>query len=167
MNPFRWWRLFGARKRQDIEWFPPWWNYDIRLLENRDRWRHLRIRLPLGLCTRNMGGTMFGGAQASIADPIAAMACANVFPGTAVWTRSLAMDFRAPGNSDLELRFDFEPELEARIRSELDSTGRSDPTFEFGLFRADGVECTHVVNTVAIRPRDSRLPASAYTPRES
>jgi len=164
MNPLRWWRIFGARKRQDLEWFPPWWTYDMRLIENRDNWRHVRLLLPLGLCTRNMGGSMFGGAQASVADPIAAMACANIFPGHAVWTRSMTIDFRAPGNSDLELRFDFAAEIETQIRSELDSTGRSDPTFEFGLYRSDGIECTHVINTVAIRPRTSRTPASAYTP---
>jgi len=166
MNLFRWWRLIGARKRRDLEWFPPWWTYGIRIVENRENWRHVRIHLPLGLCTRNLGGSMFGGAQASLADPIAAIACINLFPGFTAWTRSMTIDFRAAGNSDLELRFDFDPALEEQVRTELATRGHSDPTFEFGLYRADGMQCTRVVNTVAIRPRGYRSQAEAYTPPE-
>jgi len=164
MNPLRLWRLIGAKKRRDLEWFPPWWTLGIRMLENRDHWRHVRIRLPLGFFTRNLGGQMFGGAQANLADPIAAIACAHRFPEYSVWTRSMTIDFRAIGDSDLELRFDFDPALETRIRQELSDHGRSDPVFEFGFYRADGELCTHVTNTVAIRPKGYKSQAGAYTP---
>jgi acyl-coenzyme A thioesterase PaaI-like protein len=164
MNPLRLIRLFGARKRRDLEWFPPWWLMQIRILENRDHWRHLRIRLPLGFFTRNLGGHMFGGSQAALADPVAAIACAHLFPEYSVWTRSMTIDFRAIGDSDLELRFDFDPQLEARIRAELAETGRSNPMFEFGLYRADDILCTRVINTVAIRPKGYKSQHSAYTP---
>lgn len=167
MNPLRLFRLIGARKRRDLEWFPPWWTLRIRMLGDRRDWRHVRIRLPLGFFTRNLGGQMFGGAQASLADPIAAIACAHLFPEYSVWTRSMTIDFRAIGDSALELRFDFDPDLEARIRAELDATGRSTPTFEFGFYRADGLLCTHVTNTVAIRPRGYKSQAGAYTPPEA
>lgn len=164
MKFLRLFRLIGARKRRDLELFPPWWLFNITLLENRDDWRHVRIRLPLGFFTRNLGGHMFGGAQASLADPIAAIACAHVFPEYSVWTRAMSIDFRAVGDSDLELRFDFDPALEARIRAELAARGRSTPTFEYGYFRADGSQCTLVRATVAIRPRGYRAQPGAYTP---
>ena len=157
-------RLIGAKKRRDIEWFPPWWTLGIRVLENRDNWRQVRIRLPLGYFTRNLGGQMFGGSQACLADPVAAIACAHIFPEYSVWTRALTIDFRAIGNSDLELRFDFDPAQEARIREELAASGRSNPVFEFGFYRADGVLCTHVTNTVAIRPKGYKSQNGAYTP---
>lgn len=164
MNPFRFLRLIGAKKRRDIRFFPPWWLLGLQVLEIRDNWRHVRLRLPLGYFTRNLGGQMFGGSQANLADPIAAMACAHVFPGYSVWTRALTVDFRAMGNSDLELRFDFDPALEARIRAELADKGFSTPTFEFGYYRADGELCTHVTNTVAIRPPGYKSQHAAYTP---
>lgn len=167
MKLLRLFRLFGAKKRRDLEWFPPWWTYGIRRLGDPNDWRHLRIRLPLGFFTRNFGGQVFGGAQASLADPIAAIACAHLFPGYSVWTRSMTIDFRAIGDSDLELRFDFDPVLEASIRAELQAKGRSTPTFEFGLYRADGLLCTQVTNTVAIRPRGYRAQAAAYIPPET
>jgi acyl-coenzyme A thioesterase PaaI-like protein len=157
-------RLIGARRRRDLELFPPWWLLNITVLENRDHWRHVRIRLPLGFFTRNLGGHMFGGAQANLADPIAAIACAHVFPEYSVWTRALSIDFRALGDSDLELRFDFDPALEARIRDELAGKGRSTPTFEYGYFRADGSQCTRIHATVAIRPRGYRAQPGAYSP---
>jgi acyl-coenzyme A thioesterase PaaI-like protein len=164
MNPFRIFRAIGARKRRDLEWFPPWWTLNIRILENRDNWRHVRIRLPLGFFTRNLGGHMFGGAQANLADPVAAIACAHIFPDYAVWTRAQSIDFRAMGDGDLELRFDFDPVLEEKIREELRVRGRSTPTFEFGFYRADGVLCTHVTNTVAIRPKGYKSHNGAYSP---
>jgi hypothetical protein len=89
------------------------------VVENRDNWRHVCIRPPLGYFTRNMGGQMFGGCQANLADPIAAIACAHIFPDYSVWTRARSIDFREIGDSDLELRFDFDPAQEARICEEL------------------------------------------------
>lgn len=167
MNPLRLFRLFGARRRRDIELFPPWWLLNITVLENRDDWRHVRIRLPLSFFTRNLGGHMFGGAQANLADPIAAIACAHVFPDYSVWTRAMTIDFRAIGDGDLELRFDFDPALEARIREELQQKDRSTPSFEYGYYRADGTLCTHVNATVAIRARGYRNHAGAYSPAGS
>ena len=164
MSPLRLFRLIGARRRRDIEVFPPWWTMGVRVLENRDNWRHVRLRLPLGFFTSNLGGQMFGGSQASLADPVAAIACAHLFPDYAVWTRTMTIDFRAIGNSDLELRFDFDPAIEAQIRADLAAHGRSDPTFEFGFYRADGVVCTHVTNTVAIRPKGYKSQNGAYSP---
>jgi len=164
MNVPRLFRLLGAKKRRDIEWFPPWWTLGITVLENRNDWRHVRIRLPLGFFTRNLGGQMFGGSQASLADPVAAIACAHLFPDYSVWTRAMTVDFLAIGNSDLELRFDFDPEQEKTIRAELAATGRSNPEFEFGFYRTDGALCTRVSNTVAIRPKGYKSQDGAYTP---
>ena len=53
----------------------------IKVLEIADDWRTVRILLPLNARSRNPGGVMFGGYQAALADPIAALACARVFPG--------------------------------------------------------------------------------------
>ena len=99
---------------------------------------------------------MFGGAIAALADPIAALACARVFDGCAVWTRAMAVDFRREGRSDLELRFDFDPTLESEIRGELQRRGRATPTFEYGFYDSQDRLCALVRNTVAIRPAGYR-----------
>ncbi|SMG62693.1 conserved hypothetical protein, partial [methanotrophic bacterial endosymbiont of Bathymodiolus sp.] len=97
----------------------------IKVLELSPDWRHIKIRLPHSWIATNIGGSLFGGFQACLADPIAAMACAKIFPDYRVWTRSLNLDFRAQGLSDLELRFQFTEEIEQQIRADLASKGRS------------------------------------------
>jgi acyl-coenzyme A thioesterase PaaI-like protein len=136
-----------------LELYPPFVPMRIKVLEISEHWRTVRIRLPLNARSRNPGGVMFGGYQAALADPIAALACARVFPGYSVWTRAMTISFDHGGNSDLEMRFALTPEQEKAIRMELESEGRSTPTFEYGYVRSDGVRCTVIRNTVAIRPR--------------
>jgi acyl-coenzyme A thioesterase PaaI-like protein len=143
-----------------LEWYPPFLWMRIRVLELAPAWRRVRIRLPLNTISRNPGGVMFGGFQAALADPIAALACARVFPGYSVWTREMTVEFEHGGTTDLELRFEFAPAQEAQIRAELERDGRSTPTFEYGFHLADGSRCTRVRNTVAIRPRGYRRATS-------
>jgi acyl-coenzyme A thioesterase PaaI-like protein len=125
----------------------------VKVVELDSGWNKVRLRLPLTWLSRNLGDSMFGGYQAAIADPIAPIACAKHFPGYDVWTRSLHLDFEHPGDSDLELRFDFDPARYEAIRDELQARGRSTPEFEYGLYRADGRRCTLIHCRVAIRPR--------------
>ena len=149
-------RLNFIPPRKRLEWYPPFFVMRIRVLELSDDWRRVRIRLPLNGFSRNPGGVMFGGYQASLADPIAALACARVFPGYSVWTRGLTLDFLRGGSTDLELRFEFPAEQEAAIRRELDERGRATPVFQYGYHLADGTQCTQILNTVAIRPKGYR-----------
>ncbi|NCW57195.1 MAG: hypothetical protein EBV65_05905, partial [Gammaproteobacteria bacterium] len=56
-----------------LEFYPPFWFMRIKVLEMDREWRRVRIRLPLNAISRNPGGVMFGGYQAALADPIAAL----------------------------------------------------------------------------------------------
>lgn len=145
-------RLSFLSDARRLEWYPPFWLMRVKVLELAPDWSVVRLRLPLNMVSRNMGDTMFGGWQAALADPVAALACAKRFPGHDVWTRRQTLDFRKVGNSDLELRFVFDPRQAEAIAAELRERGRSTPTFTYGFYRADGELCTWVENTVAIRP---------------
>ena len=127
-----------------LELYPPFVPMRIKLLEITENWLTVRILLPLNARSRY---------QAALADPIAALACARVFPGYSVWTRGMTISFDHGGNSDLEMRFALTPKQEEDIRMGLQNDGRATPTFEYGYVRRDGVRCTVVRNTVAIRPR--------------
>ncbi|HET6726004.1 MAG TPA: DUF4442 domain-containing protein [Gammaproteobacteria bacterium] len=143
---------FLSEKRR-MELYPPFFLMRARIVEMRDGWRVIRIRLPLTFFSRNLGGAMFGGWQAALADPIAALSCARVFPGYSVWTRAMTIDFDSPGDTDLELRFNLPADKEVAIRSELRNKGRATPSFEYGFYRTDGTRCTIIHNTVALRPK--------------
>ncbi len=151
-------RLRFLSERRRFELYPPFFLMRVKVLEMSGNRRRMRLKLPLTWASRNMGGSMFGGYQAALADPIAPLACAAVFPGYAVWTRHLELDFIKEGAGDLELRFDFSPEQERAIRAQLESRERSTPTFEYGYYLPDGSLCTRIRCRVAIRPR-------GYVPR--
>lgn len=140
--------------RRRLEWYPPFFFMGVKVIEMQDDWSRVRIRLPLNARSKNMGDSMFGGYQASLADPIAALACAKRFPGYSVWTRAMTIDFIREGNSDLELRFEFDEKLNHVIKEELQQKGRSTPIFEYALYRDDGEICSKIKNTVAIRPKN-------------
>src|SRR4029078_7215591 len=114
-----------------LELYPPFRPMRIKVLEIAAGWRSVRILLPLNAMSRNPGGVMFGGYQAALADPIAALACARVFPGYSVWTLAMTISFDHGGNSDLEMRFTLTPEQEAAISMQLEADGRATPTFEY------------------------------------
>ena len=56
-----------------LELYPPFRPMRIKVLEIANDWRTVRILLPLNALSRNPGGVMFGGYQAALADPIAAL----------------------------------------------------------------------------------------------
>lgn len=154
-------RLIPEKTR--LAWYPPWWMMRIKVLKLENNWRKIHIKLPLTWAAKNMGGSMFGGFQASLADPIAPLACAKVFPEYDVWTRHLSVDFHLLGNSDLELRFNFPKQLEQQITEELNTKGRSTPVFEYGFYRTDGKCCTTISCAVAIRPANYMHPENPST----
>ena len=141
-------------ERKFLEWYPPFFLMRVKVLEISNNGRFVRLKLPLTIFSKNMGASMFGGYQAAVADPIPAIVCAKIFPGHEVWTRSQHIDFQQEGNSDLELHFEFGSEIEQQIREDLSKKGRSSPTFEYSFYRKDGVRCSKIINTVAIRPKD-------------
>lgn len=146
------WNASWLSDAQRIKWFPAFWLMRIKVLELSPCWRKVRILLPHSWIATNSGGSLFGGFQACLADPIAAMACVKVFPGYSVWTRSLHLDFRVEGVTDIELRFAMSATQEAAIREELTANGRSTPEFEYGYYLTDGTLCTSIRAKVAIRP---------------
>lgn len=154
-------RLPFIPEKKFLEWYPPFWLMRVKVIEMKNNGRVIRLKLPLTVFSKNMGESMFGGYQAAVADPIAAIVCAKIFPGHEVWTRSQHIDFQHEGNSDLELRFEFSPEIENQIKDDLSKKGRSTPVFEYGFYRKDGVRCSKIVNTVQLGQRDINLSAKS------
>lgn len=142
--------LGGVIKR--FESFEPFQMMQVKILELSPKWRKVRLLLPLTKVGMNYQGTMFGGFIASLADPIAAFACGKIFPDYAAWTRKLNIDFIRAGTTDLELQFEFPPELEVVISQELKEKNRSNPTFNYSYYLKNGSVCADVECVVALRP---------------
>lgn len=144
--------LAHFQPKHRLQYYPPFLLMRLKIVHLDPHWRVVRIVLPLTRISRNPGGGMFGGFQASLADPIAALACVKAFPGCEVWTRNLQLDFIREGRSDLELRFDFSRQQLREIQQEMHEKGRSNPVFDYGFYDLDERLCTRVSCRVAIRP---------------
>ena len=144
-------RFLSDRRR--LELFPPFLLMRVKVLELTEDWGRVHLRLPLNWMSANAAGNMFGGFQASLADPVPALACLSRFPGYRIATKHLECDFRRVGNSDLVLQFEFPDELDETIRRDLAEHGRATPCFHMHYVRQDGNICTYIKNTVAIRPK--------------
>jgi len=143
--------FLSARRR--FELYPPYFLMRVKVIELAQDWSMARIRLPLNWLSANAAGNMFGGYQASLADPVPALACLRKFPGYRVSTKKLEIDFIRIGNSNLMLHFDFGVQTEHDIRQALEEHGCATPCFTMTYVREDGQICTRIKNTVAIRPR--------------
>ncbi len=141
--------LSDARR---FAWYPPFWMMRPKIIEQAEDWTKVRIKLPLIWSSKNAAGNMFGGAQASLADPVPAIACMKNFPGYRVATKHLELEFLRVGNSDLMLHFDLSQEQMQQIRQGLAQHQRANPCFEMTYVREDGQVCTKIRNTIAIRP---------------
>ncbi|MFQ5345880.1 MAG: PaaI family thioesterase [Mariprofundus sp.] len=151
------WKRFGKfsflSARHQFEWYPPFFLMRVTVVELAEDWSMARIRLPLNRVSANAAGNMFGGYQASLADPVPALACLKKFPGYRVATKRLELDFIRVGNSDLMLHFDFDPQTALMIGQQLKDKERATPCFSMSFVREDGKVCTRIKNTVAIRPK--------------
>ena len=146
----RWLKFFSPASR--LRYYPPFWLMRLKIVQLDIRWRVVRIILPLTAISRNPGGGMFGGFQASLADPIAALACTKVFPGCEVWTRNLQLDFIREGRTDLELRFEISDDQLADMIRDMQQKNRANPVFEYGFYDTHERLCTRICCRVAIRP---------------
>ena len=145
-------KLKWVSSRRRLELYPPFLAMRIKVVKMEREGRDVVILLPLNTFNRNPGGGMFGGAMASLADPVAALLCARIFPGHSVWTRHMEIDFIREGRSDLQLRFVLDDQKEAEIREELNMRRRATPVFEYAYYDENDRLCARITNRVAIRP---------------
>ena len=141
--------------RVAFNFFPAYRGTGARIAYIADDWREVRIRLPLGLRTRNYVGTIFGGSMYGAVDPIhMVMLIRNLGPGYVVWDKSASIRFRRPGRSTLYARFVIEQaELDA-IRAALERERAVDRTYRVDLTDRAGTVHAQVEKVIHIRRKD-------------
>jgi acyl-coenzyme A thioesterase PaaI-like protein len=114
----------------------------------------LRIRLPLNRATRNLHGTIYGGAMYSAVDPLHAVLVArHMGADFHVWMKSARIDFRRPARGDLFAHARVSAEEIAELRGTLELTPKTDRDFSLQLIDASGTVSAEVTLTVHVRRR--------------
>jgi len=148
--------------RWGYNFFPAYRGTGARIAYIADDFREIRIRLPLGLRTRNYVGTIFGGSMYGAVDPVyMLMLIRNLGPGYVVWDKAASIRFRKPGRSTLHARFELDGEELAAIRAATADGSPTDRVYRVELVDAGGVVHAEVEKTIYVRRKDAPRPERA------
>lgn len=146
------WKIRLIRWR--FNWYPAFRRSGARVEYIAEDLRELRIRLPLTRATRNLHGTIYGGAMYAAVDPLhAVLVTRHLGPDFHVWMKSARIDFRRPGRSDLFALARVTPQDIAELRATLETSPKTDRDFQLQLVDARGTVAADVTLTVHIRRR--------------
>ncbi|MBI5172010.1 MAG: DUF4442 domain-containing protein [Candidatus Obscuribacter sp.] len=130
--------------------FPCFWGSGGKVTYIAPDLREVRVRLPLGLRTRNYVGTIFGGSMFACTDPVLMLILIqNLGKDYIVWDKAGSIRFRKPGRSTLYAQFIVTESDLAEIRSALAVQEKLDRTFRINLVDGEGIvhaELDRVVN---------------------
>lgn len=148
-------------RRLAFNFFPAFRATGARVIYISEDMRKLRIRLPLNLRTRNIQGTLFGGAMYSATDPLYAMLVRVALgSGYAVWDKAGTIRYKKPGRSTLYAECSLSDAQVSAMRKRLDSEPSIDLQYEIELVDAKGAVHALVQKTLYAARKET------YKPRE-
>jgi len=145
--------------RWRFNWYPAFRRTGARIVAISADMLAARIRLPLNRATRNVHGTIYGGAMYGAIDPLhAIMIAAHLGPDFHVWMKSATIEFRRPGRADLFADVRLSQEEIDEIRTALTTESKIDRQFPVSLADASGEVAASFVLTVHMRRRQPHEP---------
>jgi acyl-coenzyme A thioesterase PaaI-like protein len=120
--------------------------------------RTIRIKLPLNWRTRNIYGTLFGGALYAATDPLyAILVKIGLGPGYIVWDKAGAIRYRKPGRTTLYAECSVSDAELADLRERLRTEPSVDLDYEINLSDAAGVVHAVVMKTIYVARKETYL----------
>ena len=135
--------------RLGFNFFPAFRATGARVIYISEDRRKLRIKLPLTWRTRNIHGTLFGGAMYAATDPLyAILVKVALGPGHVVWDKSGAIRYKKPGRSTLYAECSLSDSQVASIKKRLHSEPSIDLNYDIELLDEHGVVHAVVQKTI-------------------
>ena len=135
--------------RVGFNFFPAFRATGARVIYISEDMRKLRIKLPLNLRTRNIHGTLFGGAMYSATDPLYAILVRLALgPGYIIWDKAGAIRYKKPGRSTLYAECSLSDAQVAGMKRRLESEPSVDLNYEIELMDGRGVVHAVVQKTI-------------------
>lgn len=125
----------------------------VKVLEVSPDYRYMHVRLPLRWYGKNMYGTMFGGFICAVTDPLAALLCAKLFPGTQVWSKKHTVDFVRPGRTTVDFKIKVTDEHLAQMDQQLKADSKALCEFRYSATDTKGHLVAEIQSTVYVRYR--------------
>jgi acyl-coenzyme A thioesterase PaaI-like protein len=135
--------------RLGFNFFPAFRATGARVIYISEDRRKLRIKLPLNFRTRNIHGTLFGGAMYAATDPLyAILVKVALGPGFIVWDKSGGIRYKKPGRSTLYAECSLSDSQVASMKKRLEAESSVDLDYEIELVDERGVVHAVVQKTI-------------------
>ena len=139
--------------------YPAYRQSGAKVVRIAEDFREIVVKLPLNRLTRNLHGTIYGGAMYAAVDPLhAVLVATHLGPDFHVWMKSAQIDFRRPGRADLFAHAKVSAHEIDEIRAALTHAPKLDRTFKLNLATAEGQVAAHFTLTLHIRRRGRHEP---------
>ena len=116
--------------------------------------RHVKLRLPLKLKTRNYVGTLCGGNMYAAVDGVYVVMLIKVLGrGYIVWDKSASIRYKKPARETLYAKFHLtEQELDT-IKQAVAERGKVDRDYLVELKTAAGEVCAEITKTIHVKQK--------------
>ncbi|MGQ0579014.1 MAG: DUF4442 domain-containing protein [Betaproteobacteria bacterium] len=158
-------RPVAGRTRESLKtWFlrlrfnlyPAFWGTGAKVVYIAEDLRAIRIKLALNFRTRNIHGSLFGGAMYAATDPLYALLVkVGLGPGYVVWDKAGAIRYLRPGRSALYAECSISEAELASLKSRLESAPSVDLDCEMELTDAGGVVHAVVQKTIYVARKET------------
>jgi len=143
-------------RRLRFNLFPAFRSTGARVTWIAEDLRAVRIKLPLNLRTRNIYGTLFGGAMYAATDPLYAILIkVGLGPDYIIWDKVGAIRYRKPGRTTLYAECRVTDEELAELRARLEAQPSIDVEREIELVDDEGVVHAVVRKTIYVARKDA------------
>ncbi len=158
-------RLGAGALRLGMNLWPPFVGAGIHIEHIANDFRHVRVRLRMGLLNRNYFGTHFGGSLFAMTDPFYALMLLHNLPrGCVVWDKASQIHYKSPGRGRVFADFVLTEERIAEVLAATVDGRKFEPTWPVDITDSAGHVVATVDKTLYIRckvspPPSAKLPA--------
>jgi acyl-coenzyme A thioesterase PaaI-like protein len=158
-------RVGAGALRLGMNVWPPFVGAGIHIEQIADDFRHVRVRLRMGLLNRNYFGTHFGGSLFAMTDPFYALMLLHNLPrGYVVWDKASQIHYKAPGRGRVYADSVLSEERIAEVLAATTDGRKYEPTWPVDVTDAAGHVVATVDKTLYVRrkvapPPSAKLPA--------
>lgn len=143
-------------RRLRFNLFPAFRGTGARVIYIAENLRAIRIKLPLNWRTKNIYGTMFGGAMYAAIDPLYAILIkVGLGSGYIVWDKAGAIRYRKPARTALYAECSVSDAELHDLRARLETEPSVDLDYEIQLVDGDGIVHAVVMKTIYVARKEA------------
>ncbi len=134
--------------------WPPFVGMRIHVEQVAADWKHVRVRMKLGLLNRNFVGTHFGGALFAMVDPFCMIPMMQLLGRDyLVWDKAGRIEFVAPGRGTVYADIRLTDEQIAEAKAKTVHGEKYEPTMHIEIVNGKGELIARVEKKLFIRKR--------------